>query len=128
MIESHRLKQRTMHDIEMIQETGFCKGIENYSRHFDGRKQGERPFCLLDYFGEEFLIIIDESHQTIPQLNGMYNGDHSRKKSLIDYGFRLLSAYDNRPLKFIEFEQFIKKNKVLFVSATPSEYERQNSR
>ena len=117
-----------MNDIEMIQETGFCKGIENYSRHFDGRKQGERPFCLLDYFGDEFLIIIDESHQTIPQLNGMYNGDHSRKKSLIDYGFRLLSAYDNRPLKFIEFEQFIKKNNVLFVSATPSEYERQNSR
>lgn len=124
MIESHRLKQRTMHDIEMIKETGFSKGIENYSRHFDGRKEGERPFCLLDYFGEDFLLVIDESHQTIPQLHGMYNGDHARKKALVDYGFRLPSAYDNRPLKFNEFEKFIKANKTIFVSATPGEYEK----
>jgi excinuclease ABC subunit B len=102
MIESHRLKQRTLHDIEMIKETGYCKGIENYSRHFDKRKPSEKPYCLLDYFPEDFLIIIDESHQTIPQLNAMYNGDKTRKKALIDYGFRLTSAYDNRPLKFNE--------------------------
>src|SRR6056297_2910029 len=107
MLEAHRLKQRTQHDLEMIKETGYCKGIENYSRHFDKRQPGERPFCLLDYFPEDFLIIIDESHQTIPQLNGMYKGDRARKKNLIDYGFRLTSAYDNRPLKFNEFEDFM---------------------
>jgi len=125
MIEAHRLKQRTLYDIEMIQETGSCKGIENYSRHFDGRRSGERPFCLLDYFPDDFIIFIDESHQTIPQLHGMYNGDHSRKKSLIDYGFRLPSAFDNRPLRFEEFEKFM--DTVVFVSATPDKYERENS-
>ena len=107
LLESHRLKQRTIYDMDMIQETGSCKGIENYSRHFDHRKPGEQPFCLLDYFPKDFLMIIDESHQTIPQLHGMYNGDHSRKKSLVDYGFRLPSAYDNRPLKFDEFEKYM---------------------
>jgi len=111
----------------MIKETGYCKGIENYSRHFDKRQPGERPFCLLDYFPEDFLIIIDESHQTIPQLNGMYKGDRARKKNLIDYGFRLTSAYDNRPLKFEEFEKIMKKNQAIFVSATPGPYELANS-
>lgn len=120
-LERHRLKQRTMYDLEMIKETGYCNGIENYSRHFDGRKKGERPFCLLDYFPDDFLLVIDESHQTIPQLHGMYAGDYSRKKTLIDYGFRLPSAYDNRPLKFNEFETFM--DTVIFVSATPSEFE-----
>ncbi len=109
----------------MIQETGSCKGIENYSRHFDGRKAGEKPYCLLDYFPDDFLMIIDESHQMIPQLHGMYNGDRSRKKSLIDYGFRLPSAYDNRPLRFHEFEQYM--GNVVFVSATPGEYELKKS-
>ena len=121
MIEAHRLEQRTSFDLEMIEETGSCKGIENYSRHFDGRKAGEKPYCLLDYFPDDFLMIIDESHQTIPQLHGMYNGDRSRKKALIDYGFRLPSAYDNRPLKFHEFEQYM--GNVIFVSATPGDYE-----
>ncbi|MEM0465596.1 MAG: excinuclease ABC subunit UvrB [Candidatus Pacearchaeota archaeon] len=127
LIEAHRLKQRTMHDIEMIRETGYCKGIENYSRHFDKRKPGEKPYCLLDYFPKDFLIIIDESHQTIPQLNAMYNGDKTRKKALIDYGFRLTSAYDNRPLKFEEVEEYLKNNCVMYVSATPAEYEIKNS-
>ena len=121
MIESHRLKQRTLYDIEMIEETGFCKGIENYSRHFDGRKPGEKPFCLLDYFPDDFLLIIDESHRTIPQIHGMHRGDYSRKKSLIEYGFRLPSAFDNRPLKFTEFKEYM--NNVIFVSATPGDYE-----
>jgi len=125
MLEAHRLEQRTRYDIEMIEETGSCKGIENYSRHFDGRSEGEKPYCLLDYFPDDFLMIIDESHQMIPQLHGMYNGDRSRKKSLIDYGFRLPSAYDNRPLKFHEFEQYM--NSVVFVSATPGEYELRKS-
>ncbi len=125
LLESHRLKQRTIYDMEMIQETGSCKGIENYSRHFDHRQLGEQPFCLLDYFPEDFLMIIDESHQTIPQLHGMYNGDRSRKKNLVDYGFRLPSAYDNRPLKFDEFEKYMKN--VIFVSATPSDYEHDHS-
>jgi excinuclease ABC subunit B len=125
MIEAHRLEQRTRYDIEMIEETGSCKGIENYSRHFDGRKAGEKPYCLLDYFPDDFLMIIDESHQMIPQLHGMYNGDRSRKKALIDYGFRLPSAYDNRPLKFHEFEQYMRN--VVFVSATPGEYELKKS-
>jgi excinuclease ABC subunit B len=124
IVEAHRLKQRTLYDIEMIQETGYCKGIENYSRHLDGRKKGDKPYCLLDYFPPDFLIFIDESHQTIPQLHGMYNGDYSRKKNLIDYGFRLESAFDNRPLKFDEFENYMNNNKVVFVSATPAEYER----
>ncbi len=121
VIEAHRLKQRTLYDIEMIEETGFCKGIENYSRHFDGRKPGEKPYCLLDYFPNDFLMIIDESHRTLPQIHGMYNGDFSRKKSLIDYGFRLPSAYDNRPLTFYEFKEYMKN--VVFVSATPGDYE-----
>jgi excinuclease ABC subunit B len=125
MLEAHRLEQRTRYDIEMISETGSTKGIENYSRHFDGRKAGEKPYCLLDYFPDDFLMIIDESHQMIPQLHGMYNGDRSRKKSLIDYGFRLPSAYDNRPLKFHEFEQYMAS--VVFVSATPGEYELKKS-
>jgi len=126
MIEAYRLEQRTRYDLEMIQETGSCKGIENYSRHFDGRSEGEKPYCLLDYFPDDFLMIIDESHQMIPQLHGMYNGDRSRKKSLIDYGFRLPSAYDNRPLKYHEFEQYM--GNVVFVSATPGEYELKKSR
>jgi len=125
MIEAHRLEQRTRFDLEMIEETGSCKGIENYSRHFDGRKAGEKPYCLLDYFPDDFLMFIDESHQTIPQLHGMYNGDRSRKKALIDYGFRLPSAYDNRPLKFHEFEEYM--GNVVFVSATPGDYELKKS-
>ncbi len=125
MIEAHRLKQRTLYDLEMIEETGFCKGIENYSRHFDKRKPGEKPFCLLDYFPEDFLLIIDESHRTIPQIHGMHKGDYSRKKSLIEYGFRLPSAFDNRPLTFTEFKEYM--NNVIFVSATPGDYEREVS-
>jgi excinuclease ABC subunit B len=125
-LESYRLKQRVLYDVEMIKETGTCKGIENYSRHFDGRKAGEKPYCLLDYFPKDFLLIIDESHQSLPQVNGMYKWDYARKKNLIDYGFRLPSAYDNRPLKFNEFEGFM--NQVIFVSATPAEYELSKSR
>ncbi len=121
MIEAHRLKQRTLHDMEMISETGSCKGIENYSRHFDRRQPDEAPYCLLDYFPEDFLLVIDESHQTLPQLRAMYNGDRSRKKSLVDYGFRLPSSYDNRPLRFEEFEKHMRN--VIFVSATPGSYE-----
>ena len=125
MLEAHRLRQRTLYDLEMIKETGSCKGIENYSRHFDGRRPGEPPYCLLDYFPEDFLLVIDESHQTIPQLRAMYKGDRSRKKSLVDYGFRLPSAYDNRPLRFEEFERFMRR--VIFVSATPGPYELERS-
>ena len=125
MIEAHRLRQRTMHDMEMITETGSCKGIENYSRHFDRRSAGEAPYCLIDYFPQDFLLVIDESHQTLPQIRGMYNGDRSRKKSLVDYGFRLPSAYDNRPLRFEEFEGHM--GDVIFVSATPGEYEIEHS-
>jgi excinuclease ABC subunit B len=125
MIEAHRLKQRTLHDMEMISETGSCKGIENYSRHFDRRQPGEAPYCLVDYFPDDFLLVIDESHQTLPQLRAMYNGDRSRKKNLVDYGFRLPSSYDNRPLRFEEFEQHMKN--VIFVSATPGDYELQHS-
>ncbi len=121
MLEAHRLKQRTFYDIEMIEETGFCKGIENYSRHFDGRSPGDKPFCLLDYFPDDFLLFIDESHRTIPQVHGMHRGDYSRKKSLIDYGFRLASAFDNRPLTFDEFKSYM--HNVVFVSATPGDYE-----
>lgn len=125
LVEAHRLRQRTNFDLEMIRETGSCKGIENYSRHFDGRKAGEKPYCLLDYFPDDFLLIIDESHQTIPQLHGMYNGDRSRKETLVNYGFRLPSALDNRPLKFFEFEQYMRR--VIFVSATPGPYELKHS-
>lgn len=120
-LEAHRLKQRTLYDLEMIQETGFCKGIENYSRHLDGRKPGEKPYCLLDYFPSDFVMFIDESHRTIPQIHGMYHGEFSRKRTLIDYGFRLPSAMDNRPLTFQEFEQYM--HTVVFVSATPGAYE-----
>ena len=126
MLEAHRLKQKTLYDMEMIRETGSCKGIENYSMHFDGRKQGERPYCLIDYFPEDFLLVIDESHQTLPQVHGMYNGDRARKKSLIDYGFRLPSAFDNRPLRFEEFEENFMRN-TIFVSATPGDYEIEKS-
>jgi len=125
MLEAHRLRQRTLYDLEMIRETGTCKGIENYSRHFDGRKAGEQPYCLLDYFPEDFLMVIDESPQTLPQVRGMYHGDYSRKKSLVDYGFRLPSAFDNRPLKFDEFSRYMKN--VIFVSATPGDYELKRS-
>jgi len=124
-LEAQRLKQRTKYDLEMIKELGYCAGIENYSRHFDGRNPGEPPFCLMDYFPKDYLLIIDESHQTIPQARAMYNGEYSRKKSLIDFGFRLPSAFDNRPLKFEEFESKI--GKVMFVSATPAEYELEKS-
>ena len=125
-LEKQRLEMRTKYDLEMIEELGYCSGIENYSRHFDGRSPGEPAFCLLDFFGKEFLLIIDESHVTLPQLHGMYKGDFSRKKSLIDYGFRLPSAFDNRPLKFEEFEKRLKD--VIFVSATPGEYEKKRSK
>lgn len=125
MIEAHRLEQRTLFDIEMIEETGSCKGIENYSRHFDGRKPGEKPYCLLDYFPEDFLMVVDESHQSLPQVRGMYNGDRSRKENLVKYGFRLPSAFDNRPLKFHEFEGYLRNT--LFISATPGDYELRHS-
>jgi len=124
-LEAQRLKQRTNYDLEMIKEIGFCSGMENYSRHFDGRNPNEPPFTLMDYFPQDYLLIIDESHQTIPQARAMYNGDYARKKNLVDFGFRLPSAFDNRPLKFQEFEQ--KTRKTLFVSATPAEYELQLS-
>lgn len=124
-LERQRLEMRTKHDIEMIQELGYCSGIENYSRHFDGRKPGEKAFCLLDFFGDDFLLVLDESHVTLPQMHGMYNGDYTRKKYLVDYGFRLPSAHDNRPLKFEEFEGYIKNT--IFVSATPSVYELKKS-
>ena len=121
ILEAHRLKQRTLYDIEMIEETGFCKGIENYSMHFDGRKPGEKPYCFLDYFPKDFLMFIDESHRTIPQIHGMHHGDYSRKKMLVDYGFRLPSAFENRPQTYKEFQQYMKN--VIFVSATPGDYE-----
>ncbi|AAC07664.1 excinuclease ABC subunit UvrB [Aquifex aeolicus] len=124
-VEAQRLYQRTMYDIEMIRELGHCKGIENYSRYFDGRKPGEPPFTLLDYFPEDFLLIIDESHMTIPQLRAMYNGDRSRKEKLVEYGWRLPSALDNRPLKFEEFLERI--NQVIYVSATPGDWELERS-
>src|SRR5579875_3667431 len=120
-IEAQRLKERVEYDLEMIRELGFCNGIENYSRFFDRRKPGTRPFCLLDYFPKDFLCVIDESHQTIPQVSGMYGGDRSRKMTLVDYGFRLPSALDNRPLNFHEFETLL--NQVIYVSATPGDYE-----
>jgi len=124
-LEKERLSSRTKYDIEMINELGYCSGIENYSRHFDGRKVGEPPYCLLDFFGDDFLIVIDESHVTLPQLRGMYNGDHTRKQMLVTYGFRLPSSFDNRPLKFGEFERYLRK--VVFVSATPGPYELKSS-
>ena len=122
LLEAQRIAERTNYDIEMLRETGFCTGIENYSRHMEGREPGSPPQTLMDYFPDEFLIIIDESHMTLPQINAMYNGDRSRKQTLIDYGFRLPSALDNRPLKFEEFENKI--DQILFVSATPGPYEK----
>ena len=121
LLEAQRISERTNFDIEMLKETGFCSGVENYSRHLSGLKPGQPPFTLIDYFGDDFLIIIDESHKTIPQIRGMYAGDQSRKQTLVDYGFRLPSAKDNRPLNFEEFEDKI--DQILFVSATPGEYE-----
>ena len=124
-LERQRLSSRTKYDLEMIEELGYCSGIENYSRHLDGRLPGQPPYCLLDFFGEDFLLVIDESHVTIPQLHGMYNGDFTRKKMLVDYGFRLPSAFDNRPLRFDEFERYLRN--VIFVSATPGSYELKHS-
>ena len=125
-LEKQRLRTRTAHDLEMIEELGYCSGVENYSRHFDGRAKGEKAFCLLDFFKQDnFMLIIDESHVTLPQMRAMYKGDHSRKMHLVDYGFRLPSAYDNRPLMFEEFEEYI--NSAIFVSATPGEYEKEHS-
>lgn len=126
LIEAQRIQERTNFDIEMMKETGFCQGIENYSRHISGRDAGSPPYTLFDYFPDDFLLLIDESHATIPQVKAMYNGDKSRKDSLVKYGFRLPSAYDNRPLMFNEFEKRI--NQVVFVSATPAEYEKEHSK
>jgi len=125
LLEAERLERRTKQDIEMMKEIGYCNGIENYSRHLTGREKEEAPDTLIDYFGKDFLMVIDESHVTIPQINAMYNGDRARKKALIDNGFRLPSAYDNRPLKFSEFENKI--NQLIFTSATPAKYEKDNS-
>jgi excinuclease ABC subunit B len=121
LLEAQRLEQRTRFDLEMISQMGFCPGIENYSRHLDGRSAGERPYCLLDYFPDDFLVILDESHVSVPQIGGMYEGDQSRKRTLVDFGFRLPSALDNRPLSFTEFEEVVPR--VIFVSATPGDYE-----
>ena len=126
LIEAQRIEERTNFDIEMMKETGFCQGIENYSRHISGRKPGSPPFTLFDYLPKDFLLLVDESHATIPQVRAMYNGDRSRKDSLVNYGFRLPSAYDNRPLKFEEFEQRI--NQAIFVSATPADYEKEHAK
>lgn len=126
LLEKQRLEQRTNYDVEMLQEMGYCNGIENYSRHINNLKPGARPYTLLDYFPKDFLMIIDESHASIPQVRGMYNGDRARKTTLVDYGFRLPSALDNRPLKFDEFENII--NQVIFVSATPGPYEAEHSK
>ncbi|HEX3830336.1 MAG TPA: excinuclease ABC subunit UvrB [Solirubrobacteraceae bacterium] len=125
LLESHRLRQRTQYDMEMLRELGFCSGIENYSRILDGRNPGDRPYCLLDYFPNDFVCFIDESHQTVPQIGGMYEGDRSRKQTLVDYGFRLPSALDNRPQTFAEFLSITPQ--MVFVSATPGEYERSHS-
>ena len=125
MIAAYRLEQRTRYDMDMLRETGFCKGIENYSRHIAGREEGEPPCTLMDFFPDDFLLFIDESHQTIPQVGAMYNGDRSRKEMLVQYGFRLPSAFDNRPLKFAEFEQ--RMGQTIFVSATPADYEKEHS-
>src|ERR1700752_3070868 len=125
LLESHRLRQRTQYDMEMLRELGFCSGIENSSRILDGRRPGDRPYCLLDYFPDDFICFIDESHQTVPQIGGMYEGDRSRKQTLVDYGFRLPSALDNRPQTFAEFLSITPQ--MIFVSATPGEYERSNS-
>ena len=120
-LEAQRLEQRTRFDVEMMKEIGYCSGIENYSRHMDGRAPGSRPFNLFDYFPDDFLLVIDESHVTIPQIRGMYNGDRSRKGTLVEYGFRLPSALDNRPMMYEEFMGML--NQTIFVSATPGDYE-----
>src|ERR687888_1267592 len=125
LLESHRLRQRTQYDMEMLREMGFCNGIENYSRILDGRGPGDRPYCLLDYFPDDFMVFLDESHQTVPQLGGMYEGDRSRKQTLVDYGFRLPSALDNRPQTFDEF--LTRTRQIVFVSATPGDFERGHS-
>ena len=121
LVEAQRLEQRTLYDLEMMRELGYCSGIENYSRYFDGRKPGQPPFTLLDYFPKDFLLFVDESHVTLPQARGMYRGDRARKENLVQYGFRITSAYDNRPLKFEDFSERI--NQVVCVSATPGDYE-----
>ena len=126
LLEAQRIEERTNFDLEMMKETGFCQGIENYSRHISGREPGSAPFTLFDYFSKDFLLLIDESHATIPQVRAMYNGDRARKETLVNYGFRLPSAFDNRPLKFEEFEERI--NQVVFVSATPGDYEKEHSK
>ena len=120
-LEAQRLEERVSYDIEMIRELGHCSGIENYSRYFDGRQPGTRPYCLLDFFPEDYLIVIDESHVSVPQIRAMYGGDRSRKESLVNYGFRLPAAMDNRPLKFEEFQEMARQ--VIYVSATPADYE-----
>ncbi|MBQ2602566.1 MAG: UvrB/UvrC motif-containing protein, partial [Oscillospiraceae bacterium] len=125
LIEAQRIRQRTMYDIEMLEELGYCTGIENYSRILSGREPGSAPYTLLDYFPKDFIMFVDESHVTLPQVRAMYRGDRARKESLVDYGFRLPSAFDNRPLKFDEFQDRI--NQVVYVSATPGEYERERS-
>ncbi|WP_270334214.1 excinuclease ABC subunit UvrB [Ligilactobacillus acidipiscis] len=125
LLEAQRLEQRTTYDVEMLKEMGYCSGIENYSRHMDGRKPGEPPFTLLDFFPKDFLIVVDESHVTMPQVRGMYNGDRSRKQMLVDYGFRLPSALDNRPLKLAEFEKHV--NQIVYMSATPGPYEHEQT-
>ena len=126
LIEAQRIEERTNFDMEMMRETGFCSGIENYSRHISGREAGSPPYTLFDYFPDDFLLMVDESHATIPQVRAMHNGDRARKESLVNYGFRLPSAFDNRPLKFEEFEQRL--NQVIFVSATPADYEKEKSK
>ena len=125
LLEAHRLRQRTQYDMEMLREVGFCSGIENYSRILDGRAPGARPYCLIDYFPKDFVCFLDESHQTVPQIGGMYEGDRSRKSTLVDYGFRLPSAMDNRPQTFEEFLSITPQ--LVFVSATPGAYEREHS-
>ena len=120
LLEADRIKQRTEFDMEMMRELGYCSGIENYSRYFDQRKPGQRPFCLLDFFPDDFLLVVDESHATMPQIKAMWGGDRSRKEALVDYGFRLPSAMDNRPLTFQEFENIT--GQTVYVSATPSEF------
>ena len=125
LVEAQRLGQRTRYDIEMLREIGYCSGIENYSRYLTGRKPGERPWVLLDYFPDDYLMIVDESHVTLPQVRGMYRGDRSRKETLVDYGFRLPSALDNRPLNFEEFESMV--SQIIYLSATPTDYEIEKS-
>lgn len=125
MIEAQRIRERTMYDIEFLKQLGYCKGIENYSRILTGRPPGSTPYTLLDYFPKDYLLIVDESHVTLPQVRGMSGGDRARKENLVEYGFRLPSAYDNRPLYFNEFEERI--NQAIFVSATPAAFEKNNS-